>query len=133
MCVCLEMRSGVLGSNGRSYTDLVATPVRSEEQLSPEDRLVLEAAHRRLREAVAAYEPFLGRELKEGDAVPVHDLEQLAQAQAEIEGAERELWRLRETLLGWPRPTWAPGAALVADWFSVEDAVYDDVSSASGR
>jgi hypothetical protein len=69
--------------------------------------------------------------LKEGDAAPVHDLEQLALAQADIEGAERELWRLRETLLRWPRPTWAPGAALVADWFSVEDAVYDDVSSTS--
>lgn len=70
---------------------------------------------------MAAYEPFLGRELKRGEPVPVHNADEMARAQAAIEQAEQELWRLREELLGWPRPSWAPDAALVADWFSKED------------
>jgi len=51
----------------------------------------------------------------------------MARAQAEIERAEAELWRLREEFLGWARPARAPAAALVSDWFSDEDRIYDDV------
>lgn len=101
--------------------------------MSPQVRQTLEGAHRRLRDAVVAYEPFLGRELQPDEPVPVHDIEQLARAQAEIEGAEHELWRLREDLMGWPRPAWAPAASLVADWFSEEDTVYDDPTSADTK
>ena len=104
------------------------TPAVSHAELTPEQRQRLEGAHRGLRDAVAAYEPFLGRELKPGAPVPVHRAAELARAQAAIEQAEQELWRLREELLGWARPSWAPDAALVADWFSAEDESYDDLS-----
>jgi hypothetical protein len=106
-----------------------STSPRREVELSAEDRRRLEDADGRLREAVRAYEPYLGREAKPGKAAPEHDLEPLADAQAALEAAEDDLWRLREELLGWPRPSWAPRAALVADWFSDEDAVYDDVNA----
>jgi len=55
----------------------------------------------------------------------------MAQAYAEVDTAEAALWQLREELLGWPRPAWAPRASLVADWFSDEDRVYDDVEAGS--
>jgi hypothetical protein len=108
-----------------------SSTARSEPELSPEDEERLREAHRRLREAVAAYEAFLGRELKPGEPVPVHQVGRTAEAQVTVEEAERELWRLREDLLGWVRPPWAPGAAHVADWFSDEDAIYDDISVGS--
>src|SRR5438132_233567 len=110
-----------------------SVPTRSEDQLSPEDRQRLHDVHRRLRDAVAAYEPYSGRELNPGQPAPVQDGPKVAKAQAAVEAAERELWRLREELLGWVRPPWAPGAALVADWFSEDDSVYDDISSGSGH
>jgi hypothetical protein len=103
-------------------------PARSESDLSPAERQRLEDAYRRLQEAVARYEPFVGRELRPGEPVPVHSAEEVARAQGEIEGAEREFWRLREELLGWARPPWAPDAALVADWFSEEDRSFDEIS-----
>jgi hypothetical protein len=53
---------------------------------------------------------------------------QLDAALVAIEGAERELWRLRGELFRWTRPAWAPSASLVADWFSEEDRVYDKVT-----
>lgn len=109
------------------------TPARSEANLSADERRRLEAAHRVLREAVAAYEPFLARELTPGQPVPMHSAEEMARAQEAIEQAEQELWRLREELLGWRRPTWATDAALVADWFSDEDRAYDEITPASGR
>jgi len=93
---------------------------------------MLEDAHRRLRDGVAAYERFTAADPKPGEPVDGHD-SQVARAQADVEAAERELWRLREELLAWSRPPWAPVATLVADWFSAEDAVYDDITSGSGR
>lgn len=109
-----------------------STPARSD-QLSPEGRNRLADAHRQLRDAVAAYEPYLGRELKPGEPIPIQNARVLAEAQAAVEAAESELWRLREELLGWARPPWAPGAAQVADWFSEEDAIYDDIGPGSER
>jgi hypothetical protein len=106
-------------------------PARSEEQLSAQERQQLSNAHARLRSAVAAYETFLDSELRPGEPVAVHDAREIAAAQAEVETAEQELWRLREELLGWVRPPWAPRATLVADWFSDEDAVYDEADSVS--
>jgi hypothetical protein len=38
----------------------------------------------------------------------------------------RKLWQVREDVLRWPRPPRAPSATHVADWFSPEDAVYDE-------
>lgn len=58
--------------------------------------------------------------------MPIHTFAEVADAQAAVEAVERELWRLREELLGWSRPSWAPSATLVADWFSDEDAIYDE-------
>lgn len=100
---------------------------RHERELSGEDRARLADAHRALRDAVATYDQFLGGELVPGEPVPVTDGEQLRAAQEAVEAAERRLWELREELLDWPRPPWAPSATLTADWFSDEDAVYDDV------
>lgn len=91
---------------------------RYERDLSPDDRARLETAHRDLRDAVAAYE----RADAAGD---------MKAAQEAVEAAEDRLWQLREELLGWARPSWAPGAALTSDWFSEEDSVYDDVPETS--
>ena len=101
-------------------------PARSESELTPEERARLDEALRRLGEAVKAYEPFVGRELEAGAGVPIHTFADVADAQAAVEAAESELWRLREELLGWSRPSWVPSATLVADWFSDEDAIYDE-------
>jgi hypothetical protein len=83
---------------------------RSERELSDSDRARLEAAQRELAAAVKAYE-----------------LDETRAAQEAVESAEDHLWQLREELLGWVRPPWAPSATLTADWFSAEDAVYDDL------
>ena len=108
-----------------------SVPTRREDELSPADRQRLKDAHRALR---AAYEPFtLGTELQPGQPVPTHPLDKMAKAQAAVEAAERELWRLREELLGWARPSWAPTAASVSDWFSPDDSVYDEVDSGPSR
>lgn len=101
-------------------------PVRRREaELTDQERVQLVRAHRQLRKAIAGYERFIGGPLAPGEQVPVHDAHQMADAQAAVEAAEAELWRLREELLGWRRPAWAPRATLVADWFSDEDSVYD--------
>ncbi len=117
---------------GSLWSVTTPTPARSNAELSDDERRRLEEAHRRLRDAVAAYEPFLARELKHGEPVPVHNADDMGRAQAAIEQAEQELWRLREELLGWTRPSWAPDAALVADWFSDEDEAYDETSPEAG-
>lgn len=106
-------------------TSAVDPARRREADLTAAERARLESAHARLRQAVAAYERFLGGPLVPGEPVPVHDAREMAEAQAAIESAESELWRLREELLGWHRPAWAPRATLVSDWFSDEDSVYD--------
>jgi hypothetical protein len=111
-----------------------SAPTRREDELSPADRERLNAAHRALRKAVAAYEPFtLGTELIPGQPIRTHPLEAMAEAQAAVQTAERDLWRLREELLGWVRPQWAPTAASVGDWFSDDDSVYDEVDSGPAR
>jgi hypothetical protein len=99
----------------------------SLDDLSPSDRQRLGRAHRRLREAVAAYEPFLGGVLVPGQDTLAIDAASIAKAQAEVQEAEDKLWSLRERLLGWSRPASAPPAALVADWFSDEDQIYDSI------
>ena len=86
----------------------------------------LDSAYHGLEQAVADYQRFLGGCLQPGEPVPVHNAREIAQAQAAVEEAEAELWRLREELLGWVRPGWAPPEALVADCFSPEDAIYDE-------
>lgn len=105
---------------------------RSVADLTSDQREQLERAHRRLREAVEAYDRFLGGPLERYGDVPAHDAGAMARAQAEVERAEAELWRLREEFLGWARPARAPAATLVADWFSEEDRVYDNVETRSG-
>jgi hypothetical protein len=110
-----------------------SNPVHSEDQITPAQQQLLHDAYRHLRSAVAAYETFLGKELQSGQPVPVHNLQDMVAAQRDVEAAERELWRLREELLGWVRPSWAPGAALVADWLSDEDAIYDQMDAGSVR
>ena len=101
-------------------------PQKSIKDLSTLERERLVAVHERLRDAVRNYDKFLGVELKPGVEVPVHSLEEMGAAQAEVQEAEAELWRVREELLGWRRPSWAPSATSVSDWFSDEDADYDD-------
>jgi len=113
--------------------DVVGTAARSEDELGPQARDAVEAADRRLSESIAAYELVTGPGQGLGASVPVHESDQLSRAQAAVETAEREVWRLREELLGWSRPACAPGAALLADWFSEDDAVYDDIAPGPTR
>ena len=128
-----KFRPSVSGRCGSLACVSSPMPARSEADLSAADRQRLEDASRALREAVARYEPFLGRELRTGEPVPEHRSDDVASAQAEIERAEQELWRLREALLGWARPPWPPGAALVTEWFSDEDRSYDDFGPEPGK
>ena len=107
-----------------------ATPAKPDSELTEQERAKLEHAHRRLREAVIAYEQIVGRALQPNRPVPVQDFDNVARAQAEVEAAERELWQIREEVLGWPRPSGAPRATHVADWFSAEDAAYDEAAEA---
>jgi hypothetical protein len=101
-------------------------PARSEQELSQDERCALEQAHSDLRAAVEAYEAFLGKELKPGVEVSVVRADELQTTQERVEEAERALWDLRERLLGWSRPSWAPPATLVSDWILEEDPGYDD-------
>ncbi|MHB8464848.1 MAG: hypothetical protein ACYDH6_06740 [Acidimicrobiales bacterium] len=100
---------------------------RSERELSASDRARLEAAHRELVDAVKAYEGLLGGELQPTQPVSIRDANEMRAAQEALEAAEDLLWQLRDELLAWARPPWAPSAALTSDWFSDEDAVYDDL------
>ena len=105
----------------------VPSPPSSKVRLSDSDEARLVAAHARLRAAVAGYEPFVAAMPLTG-AVAEVDAMEMRRAQSAVEAAERDLWALREELLGWKRPSWTPSAASMADWFSDEDAVYDDPS-----
>ncbi len=106
--------------------DAMDEPQKSLEDLSAEERATLEAAHKRLHDAVHGYERFLGVELKPGGSVPAHTSRQMGEVQTEVQEAEADLWRLREELLDWRRPGWAQSATSVSDWFSDEDSDYDD-------
>jgi hypothetical protein len=97
--------------------------------LTDEQRSELERAHQRLRLAVEAYERYLGGPLAPGQEFPVLNATDVAEAQRRVEEAEQDLWRLREQYLGWARPAWAPSATFEADWFSAEDAIYDEVTA----
>ena len=104
-----------------------------ETALTDAQQRELEIAHRQLNEAVAGYERFLGRELSPGEPVPTFDANEISAAQEAIDVAEQELWKLRERYLGWFRPSWAPSASQESDWFSAEDAIYDEVGTAVGE
>lgn len=103
-----------------------SVPVKSERDLSPQEHEALENAHGELRNAVEAYEVFLGKELQPGTDVLVVKEDELKAAQERVEAAERELWELRERLLGWTRPSWTPPATLVSDWILEDDPGYDN-------
>ncbi|MGH9291871.1 MAG: hypothetical protein ACRDZ6_03705 [Acidimicrobiales bacterium] len=105
---------------------MTSDSIRSEVELSAENRARRDGAYRRLRDSARAYERFVGRQLAPDGTVMVQDLEEMAQAQAAVESAERDLWQVREELLGWSRPAWAPSAASVAEWFSDEDSAADE-------
>ena len=102
----------------------VGSASRSDNDLTPDERRLLATAHAELRAAVKNYEQYLGGELKPGTPIPP----ELREAQERIDKAEENLWKLRERLLGWSRPASTPRASLVTDWFSEEDADYDQVS-----
>lgn len=105
----------------------VTDAVRRTSDLSAEDLDRLATAHRRLRDAVMEYERrFVTGPVAADEDAPVLDAAEMSAAQLEAQSAERELWRLREELLGWSRPTALPSALQMAEWFSDEDAVYDD-------
>lgn len=55
-------------------------PAGSEKDLISEEHQALEAAHAELRDALAAYESFLGRVLHPGEAVPVMNANELGLA-----------------------------------------------------
>ena len=89
-----------------------------DDQLTDGERELLALADEHLRAAVVEYQ-FVTE-----TAV---DRARIERAQVAVATAEDELWRLRASLLRWQRPSWAPSASLVADWFSPEDASYDEV------
>lgn len=101
----------------------------SESALADNQRSELEFAHQRLRQAVEAYEKYLGGPIEPGQDFPIFNATEVAEVQRRVEEAEQELWRLREKYLGWVRPAWAPSATFEADWFSPEDAIYDEVNA----
>jgi hypothetical protein len=103
-----------------------SVPARSEADLSASERKSLQNAHGELRAAVEAYEHFLDKELQPGTPVTVARAQDLREAQELVESAERRLWDLRERLLGWTRPPWAPPATLVTDWILEEDPGYEE-------
>lgn len=104
----------------------VSEPAKHREpDLSEEARARLEDADRDLSAAVATYERLVGGTIPPGEPSPEAGTDDMRAAQAAVESAEGRLWKLREELLEWPRPPWAPRATLIADWFSDEDAVYD--------
>lgn len=102
-------------------------PTRSEDELTEGERALLSAAYAELRAAVAAYDQYQAKPLSPGIRLIPLPAEELAEAQRRIEVAEVRLWDLRERFLGWRRPRWAPAAAEVSDWFSEEDAAYDEL------
>jgi hypothetical protein len=104
---------------------LVSQVHRTEAELPEADRGRLEAAHRRLSAAVADYERRFVTPVVEQGVIESSSDADMAAAQAEVEGAEDALWQLREQLLGWTRPPWAPGATQTSEWFSDEDTIYD--------
>lgn len=108
-------------------------PSRSQAELTNEERHALEEAHAELRAAVEAYEAFLGKELRPGEDVPVVNASELQAVQESVEAAERKLWEVRENLLAWARPPWAPPATLVSDWILEEDPGYDDEPDVARR
>src|SRR3989442_15619422 len=108
-------------------------PSRSEAELTLDQRHELEATFGELRAAVEAYEDFLGRELRPGEGVPLVKADELQAAQVRVETAESKLWEVRERLLGWSRPSWAPPATLVSDWILEEDPGYDDEPDTARR
>ena len=100
---------------------------RSLHELSADQQAGLTRALQRLCEAVAEYESSISTALHPSAAAPSRGRDDLAAAQDEIQAAESDLWQLREELLGWERPASAMRAELVADWFSDEDRIYDDL------
>ena len=104
-----------------------------ETALTDDQRRTLESAHKALREAVLAYSQLHGPQPVADGVDPVwDDGAAIAGAQRAIEVAEATLWQLRAELLGWRRGPQTPSAALVADWVSDEDAVYDDLADEPG-
>jgi len=87
-------------------------------QLTVVEREVLARADDRLRYTVAE---DIRSVADQADAARIEGL------QIELETAEDQLWRHRVALLYPPRPPWALGASLIADWFSPEDRVYDEM------
>lgn len=118
---------------GCTIASVSSVPTPPEVELSSDARGRLEAAHRKLREAVANYQQFTDSVLEPGKDAASHPATDLADAQRAVEQAEQELWVLREELLGWTRPSWAPSASFAADWFSEEDAVYDEPNTTTAR
>jgi len=110
-----------------------ATPSRSELDLTAEQRSAIERAHVDLRGAVEAYEKFLGNELRPDEDLAAMNAEELRAAQERVESTETKLWELRERLLGWSRPAWAPPATLVSDWILEDDPGYDDEPDVARR
>ena len=108
-------------------------PSRSETELTVEEHRGLEQAFAELRDAVEAYEDFLGAELPLGEGLPIVKLDDMRAAQERVEAAEAQLWELRERILGWARPPWAPPATLVSDWILEDDPGYDDGTDAARR
>jgi hypothetical protein len=70
-------------------------------ELSPDERERWEVARRRTQTARTAYEPFLAIEpLKDGEPIPAVAFREAAEAQAELEAAQRAEAELRKEFFG---------------------------------
>ncbi len=92
-------------------------PLRSMDSLDASDRRRLDEAYAAFRGAIDTY--------FEAEAKSEHYISPDEHLRA-VDTAEIVLWSLREKLLDWDRPAHLPPASSVIDWYSPEDAVYDD-------
>ena len=105
---------------------MAETAEQHQRHLTADERAQLVDADRDLADAVAVYEQRADRAPAADQPAAVIHEEGLRRAQQRVQEAEDRLWQLRESLLGWTRPPWAPSATLTADWFSDEDRIYDE-------
>lgn len=93
---------------------------RNPEDLTPAEVAVLKAVYTRLKGEALAY-------VGVRDGPPAPSDEAHARALARVDEAEIEYWRARREILGEERPPSAQRAADIAEWFSDDDDVYDDL------
>lgn len=89
---------------------------RTHEELTPDEVEQLRRARTRLLEAAREADEFRGKELQPGKDPEPKNLDEMARAYAAVDNAERDVWELRERLMGWSRPASSISARESIDW-----------------